>query len=327
MLPIDFCVYGVTMVSEEELNRYSNLFGFLNNAVDVKSLYQIKQKKETWFDFLKRKYDGGYGIEVVGNYDDIAPRYKDFPKMTFFCGSSFGKNPLYKEIAWQLGKFCADNGIVVMCGGGRFGMMGTVIRSTLEHNGKVIAISAESVWKEESDARFANENTGPVFDYTDEKYKGRVVLVMAPELDIRQNWLVKGADAYGVLPGGKGTAYELHQILVQKSLREHTKPITIFNPMVNIDGKKKPYWTCFMQLMKQYESEGFAKSDCLNLLEEVGGEGIPLPRNIYRALDKQIGAVQISEQPAWERVLDGYKAGENILIQKRLSFLDKYREL
>lgn len=294
------------MVSEEELTRYCNLFGFLERPLNFENLYQKKLDTESWLESLQKKYKSGAGIEVVDNYEKIADRYKNNIKMTFFCGGSYGENPLYREIAWRMGKFCAENNIVVMCGGGRFGMMGTLIRSTLDNGGNVIAISAESVWKEESDARFANENTGPVFDYTDVKYKGKVVLVMAPELDIRQNWLVKGADAYGVLPGGKGTLYELLQIVVQKSLNEHNKPITIFNPTISIKGKDKPYWECFYELMKQFKNEGFAKTDSLNLVQEITGSSIPSGKEIFMALCKQIGSAQRNTQPVWNNFLREY---------------------
>ncbi len=297
------------MVLEEEIERYKVLFGALEHSFDVESIYQTKEDSETWYQFLRRKYDTGAGIEVHDNYDDIASRYEDKLKMTFFCGGLYGNKPMYRKMAWDAGKFCAKNDIVVMCGGGRFGMMGTLIRSTLEHGGEVLAISAEPVWGEESDLRFVNENTGPIFDYTDKKYKGHATLIIAPELDIRQGWLVKGADAYGVLPGGKGTAYELHQILVQKSLSEHVKPIVLFNPKIEKSAGKMPYWECFFQLMTQYHDEGFARNDCLHLLRDIKKESLE-SADIFKALQEQIGVKQLILRPQWLDFLNKFPQKE-----------------
>ena len=65
-------------------------------------------------------------------------------RMTVFCGSAYGNMPIFREIAEDMGKYCAENNLTVMCGGGRFGMMGALIRSTLENGGKVVAASIDT---------------------------------------------------------------------------------------------------------------------------------------------------------------------------------------
>ena len=57
-----------------------------------------------------------------------------------YCGSSPGKNPVYKEVAIELGEKMAGRGIRLIYGGGGFGLMGTVADTVLTNGGEVTGV-------------------------------------------------------------------------------------------------------------------------------------------------------------------------------------------
>ena len=54
-----------------------------------------------------------------------------------YCGSNFGKNPNYEMAAIELGEKMATNGIDLVYGGGKVGLMGALANSVLINGGKV----------------------------------------------------------------------------------------------------------------------------------------------------------------------------------------------
>lgn len=56
-----------------------------------------------------------------------------------FCGSSAGEHPLYLETARLVGRTLAQQGLALVYGGGKVGLMGAVADSALEAGGVVTA--------------------------------------------------------------------------------------------------------------------------------------------------------------------------------------------
>ncbi|MBR7158489.1 MAG: LOG family protein [Alphaproteobacteria bacterium] len=184
-------------------------------------------------------------------------------RMTVFCGSAYGNMPIFREIAEDMGKYCAENNLTVMCGGGRFGMMGALIRSTLENGGKVVAASAEDVWKVESEAGFVTPETGELYNYLLPEYKSQLSFVMAESLQERQDMLVECADMYCALPGSRGTMFEFLQAIVQKSVSHSKKQIILVSP------ENLEYWQPLLDQFKVAFKYGFAKDDASHLFDVV----------------------------------------------------------
>ncbi len=57
-----------------------------------------------------------------------------------FCGSSAGEHPLYLETARLVGRTLAQQGLALVYGGGKVGLMGAVADSALEAGGVVIGV-------------------------------------------------------------------------------------------------------------------------------------------------------------------------------------------
>jgi len=67
--------------------------------------------------------------------------------ITIFCGSKLGKNPIYKKEAEKVAKLLASQGISVIYGGGKIGIMGILYKYINKINGKITGIIPESLNK------------------------------------------------------------------------------------------------------------------------------------------------------------------------------------
>ena len=57
-----------------------------------------------------------------------------------FCGSSAGEHPLYLDTARLVGRTLAQQGLALVYGGGKVGLMGAVADAALEAGGVVIGV-------------------------------------------------------------------------------------------------------------------------------------------------------------------------------------------
>jgi uncharacterized protein (TIGR00730 family) len=128
-----------------------------------------------------------------------------------FCGSSSGKNPLYKQLAAELGATFARRGIALVYGAGNIGLMGAIADATLQAGGKVI---------------------GAIPGFLKDKevcHQGLSKLHTVGSMHERKQVMAEVADGFIALPGGFGTLDELFEILTWKQLQLHPKPIGILN--------------------------------------------------------------------------------------------------
>jgi len=115
--------------------------------------------------------------------------------------------------------------------------MEVVAKSAFENNGRVIGVHFEFEGRNPS---LYNTET---FTYT--------------ELYPRQQKIISLADAFIVLPGGIGTAYELFEILAKKQVGEIQKKTAII--LVS-----KVFWNAVVQLLETQVKKGFLSSEVFN---------------------------------------------------------------
>jgi uncharacterized protein (TIGR00730 family) len=157
-----------------------------------------------------------------------------------FCGSSDNIHPDYKKAARLMGHTLAENGIRIIFGGGRDGMMGAVANGALEAGGTVIGVLIESL------------NT-PALAHPD-----LTELKVAVTMHERKAHMHALADAFIVLPGGLGTLDELFETLTWEQLGIHEKPIGL----LNVRGYFDPLQTMLMHI----EREGFVFAEHRQML-------------------------------------------------------------
>ncbi len=123
-----------------------------------------------------------------------------------FCGSSPGSRPEYAQAARQLGLDLVRQGIRLVYGGGRVGLMGQIARAVLDAGGQVTGViprqlaERELAMSEVSDLRIVGS------------------------MHERKALMAELADGFIALPGGLGTVEELFEALTWAQLGMHHKP-------------------------------------------------------------------------------------------------------
>jgi uncharacterized protein (TIGR00730 family) len=138
---------------------------------------------------------------------------------------------VFKHAAHALGEGLARNGIRIVYGGGRVGLMGIVADAAIGAGGEVTGIIPEHIQSLEVE------------------HTGLAELVVVDSMHTRKRMMVDRADAFVVLPGGLGTLDETFEVLTWKQLHLHDKPIVL----VNIDS----YWTPLLGLIDGIIGRGF----------------------------------------------------------------------
>ena len=156
-----------------------------------------------------------------------------------FCGSSFGKDPVYREAARAIGSGIAKMGYSLVFGGGGLGLMGDVARAALDGGSSIQGIMPGFLQALEPEVS------------SQEK------LIVTPHLQERKTLMLQMSDAFLVLPGGLGTFDEFFEVAVEAQLGVHAKPIIV----VNVNG----YFDALDAMLHKTIEAGFAKKAILKL--------------------------------------------------------------
>jgi hypothetical protein len=148
-----------------------------------------------------------------------------------YCGSSAGKDPIFRETARRLGTLLARERIRLVYGGGGIGLMGALAHAAMEGGGEVIGVIPEFL--------VAREHA----------FEGAREVVVTRDMHERKRIMFERADAFAVLPGGIGTLEELVEQLSWLQLEQHRKPVAL----VNING----YWNPFFELLEHMREQRF----------------------------------------------------------------------
>lgn len=170
-----------------------------------------------------------------------------------FCGSKTGADDAFLADARRLGELMAENGVGLVYGGGRIGLMGVLADAVLAAGGRVTGVIPDFLRKLE----VGND------DVTE--------LVVTGSMHERKERMFELADGFVVLPGGLGTLDETLEIVTWKQLRIHSKPIVV----VNTGG----YWSVLEDLVRRTVEAGFAHPAVAELFTVVDG-----PDDVFRAL-------------------------------------------
>lgn len=150
-----------------------------------------------------------------------------------FCGSASGTNPAFAEAARELGRALAAQGLTLVYGGGRVGLMGVVASAALAAGGAVVGVIPHSLSQKE----IAQE------DCTE--------LIVVNTMHERKALMADRSHAFVALPGGYGTCDELFEILTWAQLGIHTKPVAV----LNVNG----FFTPLLAWLDHVVAEGLLK--------------------------------------------------------------------
>ena len=160
----------------------------------------------------------------------------------------------------------AENGIQLVFGGGRIGMMGIIADAVMDSGGEVIGVIPEHL----HDIEVGHE--------------GLTELHIVDSMHTRKNKMFELSDAFVVMPGGLGTMDETFEIITWRQLGLHDKPVILVN--------NNQYWEPFRALVKHIIDSGYARENCMDLFTIVDSidEVIPAiekaPKERFDPLEK-----------------------------------------
>jgi len=131
--------------------------------------------------------------------------------ITVYCSSSDAIAEVYRDAARELGWLLAQRGYNLIYGGSRVGLMGIVSDATWEAGGKVLAIMPS------------------LFQAASLPHNEAIELLLTEGMRARKTLMEERADAFIAMPGGYGTLEEVLEVITNKQLRLHTKPIVLLN--------------------------------------------------------------------------------------------------
>jgi uncharacterized protein (TIGR00730 family) len=149
-----------------------------------------------------------------------------------FCGSRFGGNAGYRDLAERVGLRLARQGATLVYGGGALGLMGQVSDSVLAAGGHVTGII-------------------PGFLRHAERQHDRLDrLIVTDDMFERKQTMFDLADGFLALPGGIGTLDEILEVLTWRQLGRFDKPLVLL--------AEDDFWRPFVSVLDHAIATDFA---------------------------------------------------------------------
>lgn len=177
--------------------------------------------------------------------------------ITVYGASSSNIDKAYVDAAIEVGRIAAEQGIAVVNGGGKMGLMGAVNQGAIEAGGETIGViprfMVERGWHHPSLSR----------------------LEITDSMHSRKELMAKLATGVIALPGGVGTLDELMEIICWRQLGLFSGNIVI----LNVAG----YYDNLIAMLKTATDGGFMRPDHL--------------QNLFTVTDSPAEAVAIASTP------------------------------
>ena len=128
-----------------------------------------------------------------------------------FCGSSAGKDPVYRRAALTLAAEFVARDIRLVYGAGSVGLMGIVADEVLRLGGEVLGVIPQFL---------IDKEVG---------HNGLTELIVTESMHERKRLMADHSDAFIALPGGIGTLEEIVEVFTWTQLGIHQKHCGLFN--------------------------------------------------------------------------------------------------
>ncbi len=132
-------------------------------------------------------------------------------RICVFAGSNSGARPEYVAVTRRLGEILAAEGLDLVYGGAKVGLMGELAASVLEHGGHVFGVTVSTLRDKEP----------PNTDIPD--------LIVVGSMHQRKSQMADMSDAFVALPGGLGALEQFFEIVTWAQLGFHAKPCGMLN--------------------------------------------------------------------------------------------------
>jgi hypothetical protein len=128
-----------------------------------------------------------------------------------FCGAREGTAPVFREVAFEVGRLLGRKGLKLVYGGSKDGLMGAAADGTLAAGGQVLGVLPHKL--------ASRELAHPKIQQ----------LMTVDSMASRKDILMNESDLFLILPGGLGTLDELFEVLTANTLGFFNKPVVILN--------------------------------------------------------------------------------------------------
>ncbi|MDP5279970.1 TIGR00730 family Rossman fold protein [Sphingomonas sp. DG1-23] len=161
-------------------------------------------------------------------------------RVAVYCGSATPADPVYIESARAIGRSLAGQGIGLVYGGGKLGLMGAVADSALEAGGEVIGVIPQALVNAEV------------------AHRGLTELHVVETMHERKARFTELSDGFLTIPGGTGTMDELWEAMSWAQLGYHAKPVGLLNVAGFYDG--------LLEFVGKMSEVGFLRPQHQNIL-------------------------------------------------------------
>jgi uncharacterized protein (TIGR00730 family) len=187
------------------------------------------------------------GINTATSFETPLPDEHE-GNVCVFCSASI-EDPAYLADGYELGKLLAENSLGCVSGAGSSGIMGEVVRGSVDAGG----------WTGGSNVPHIIELEGlPV---------GMSSFWLKPDIYTRMEIMIEKSDSFIIFPGGSGTVQEMIALMIFKHQGHPSmvgKPVVVFN---RIDADGNCFWSPLIELLSTWCYDGeFVVVDSLDQL-------------------------------------------------------------
>ncbi len=183
--------------------------------------------------------------------------------VTVYAGSRRQFPEPYGRIARDLGRAIAERGWVLVYGGANIGLMGACADAALAAGGHVEGVILDT--------------------FTRVLHRGVESIEVVSDMRERKAGLAHRGDAFVALPGGFGTLEELSEILVERQLAIHQKPLLLVDP----DG----FWNPLLAQFENMVAAGLLKPEYTSVFDVVPDAGAAIA-----LIEKTVHAQRAADQ-------------------------------
>ena len=152
-------------------------------------------------------------------------------RVTIFTGSASGARPAYARAVADLARALAGQGVGLVYGGSRAGLMGVAADAALAAGGEVVGVMPQALVDREI------------------AHTGLTELEVVAGMHERKMRMADLGDAFVALPGGAGTLEEFFEAWTWQQLGLHAKPVALYD----IGG----FWAPLLDTIDRMVGEGF----------------------------------------------------------------------
>lgn len=155
--------------------------------------------------------------------------------ITVYLGANEGNDPALRKAVVELGTWIGQSGNVLVYGGSKSGLMGTIADSVLNAGGEAIGVEPQ------------------FFIEIEVQHNGLTELIVTKDMSERKSKMIELGNAFIAFPGGTGTLEEITEVISKVSLKQLDAPCILYN----LDG----YYDSLKEMLHHMIEKGLSSEE------------------------------------------------------------------